>query len=42
MKKAEIEFPFTHDLDRLRNLLPENWYVRRQYPDLSELTEGCA
>jgi HEPN domain-containing protein len=34
----EIEFPFTHDLDRLRNLLPAGWRVKTEYPDLADLT----
>ncbi|MBI4470740.1 MAG: HEPN domain-containing protein [Acidobacteria bacterium] len=34
-----IEFPFRHDLDVLRNLLPDGWEVRRKHPDLAELTE---
>ena len=35
----EVEFPFTHDLDALRNLLPGSWSVRDTHPDLAELTE---
>ena len=35
----EVEFPFTHDLDALRNLLPGSWSVRATHPDLAELTE---
>ena len=35
----EVEFPFTHDLDALRNLLPDSWSVRDTHPDLAELTE---
>jgi len=34
-----IQFPFRHDLDALRNLLPDGWEVKRQQPDLAELTE---
>ena len=34
----EIEFPFTHDLDRLRDLLPEGWRVKSEQPDLANLT----
>jgi HEPN domain-containing protein len=34
----EIEFPFTHDLDRLRDLLPEGWRVKSEQPDLADLT----
>ena len=30
-----IDFPFTHDLNALRNLLPDSWPVRE---DLAELT----
>ena len=35
-------FPFTHDLDALRNLLPDSWEVRAACPDLAELTEWAA
>ena len=31
----EVEFPFTHDLDALRNLLPGSWSVRDAHPDLA-------
>ena len=34
-----IDFPFSHDLDALRNLLPYGWPVRADHPDLAELTE---
>ena len=34
-----IEFPFTHDLDALRNRLPEGWAVRAAHADLAELTQ---
>ena len=34
-----IEFPFTHDLDALRNLFPDGWPVRTAHADLAELTE---
>ena len=34
-----VEFPFSHDLDALRNLLPGSWSVRDTHPDLAELTE---
>ena len=34
-----IDFPFRHDLDALRQLLPETWSVRRTHPDLAQLTE---
>lgn len=33
-----IEFPFRHNLNALRDLLPAGWRVKEQYPDLSELT----
>lgn len=34
-----IEFPYSHDLDALRNLLPDGWSIREDLPDLAELTE---
>ena len=34
-----IHFPFTHDLDALRNLLPNSWSIWSTYADLAELTE---
>ncbi len=34
-----IDFPFRHDLDALRHLLPETWSVRRTHPDLAQLTQ---
>jgi HEPN domain-containing protein len=39
LASQEIPFPFRHDLDALRNLLPDGWEVKRQHPDLAELTE---
>jgi HEPN domain-containing protein len=33
-----VEFPFTHDLDRLRDLLPGKWDVKNEFPDLAGLT----
>jgi HEPN domain-containing protein len=36
---SQIDFPFTHDLDRLRNLLPEGWQVKANFPDFAELTQ---
>ncbi len=33
----QIPFPKTHDLNRLRDLLPEGWTVK-EMPDLSELS----
>ena len=35
----EVTFPFTHDLDALRNLLPGAWAARATPVDLAELTE---
>lgn len=35
----EIAFPFTHDLDALRNRLPEIWLVHTAHSDLAELTQ---
>jgi len=35
----EIEFPFSHDLDRLRDILPAGWSVKTKCPDLAELSE---
>ncbi len=32
------DFPFTHDLDRLRNMLPEGWAVKEDSPDLAGLS----
>ena len=34
----QTEFPYTHDLDRLRDLLPEGWSVKEEFADLSGLT----
>lgn len=33
----QVDFPFTHDLDRLRDLLPGRWTVK-EMPDLAELS----
>lgn len=35
----QIDFPFRHDLDLLRNLLPNDWQTRTDHPKLTELTE---
>ena len=35
----EVTFPFTHDLDALRSLLPAAWAARATPVDLAELTE---
>jgi len=34
----QIPFPKTHDLNRLRDLLPEGWDVKEDFPDLAELS----
>ena len=34
----QTEFPYTHDLDRLRGLLSQGWTVKEDPPDLSGLT----
>lgn len=34
-----VEFSFTHDLDALRNSLPDSWTIRTTHADLAELTE---
>lgn len=39
LASQQIPFPFRHDLDALRNLLPDGWVVKLQCPDLAELTE---
>lgn len=35
----QVDFPFTHNLDRLRDLLPEGWAVKEDFPDLARLSE---
>ena len=34
----QIRFPFRHDLNELRDLLPAGWNVKTQHPNLSGLT----
>lgn len=34
----EINFPKTHDLDRLRELIPQGWEVKEKFPQLYELS----
>ena len=34
----KIHFPRTHDLNILLDMLPEDWTVKNEYTDLSELT----
>jgi len=35
----QIDFPRSHDLDALRNLVPDGWQVRQEHPDLADLSE---
>jgi len=35
---AGINVPRSHDLDALRNLLPEGWRVKAEHPDLASLS----
>jgi HEPN domain-containing protein len=35
----QIEFPRSHDLDMLRNLVPDGWWFKIEHPDLADLTE---
>ncbi|HLE90010.1 MAG TPA: HEPN domain-containing protein [Anaerolineales bacterium] len=34
----EIPFPQTHDLDRIRELIPEGWKVKERFPQLYDLS----
>lgn len=34
-----IDFSYTHDLDALRNQVPDSWAIRETHSDLAELTE---
>ena len=34
----EIPFPYIHDLDRVRDLVPIGWQVKTAHPDLAALT----
>ena len=34
----EIDFPRTHDLNILRNLVPDSWQIEAAHPDLASLT----
>ncbi len=34
----QVDFPFTHDLNRLRDLLPDGWTVKEDFPDLAGLS----
>jgi HEPN domain-containing protein len=35
----EIDYPFTHDLNALCNLLPDSWPLPADHSELAELTE---
>lgn len=35
----QIDFPRTHDLDALRNLIPVDWQLKTAHPDLASLSE---
>lgn len=35
----DVDVPRWHNLDALRNILPEGWSVKHECPDLAELTE---
>jgi HEPN domain-containing protein len=35
----QIDFHRIHDLDALRNLLPNDWSMKTKFPDLAALTE---
>jgi HEPN domain-containing protein len=34
----QIEYPYTHNLNVLRNLVPEGWNLKEENPDLAALT----
>jgi HEPN domain-containing protein len=38
----QIDFPRTHDLDRLRGLIPSRWSVATAHPDLAALSAWVA
>ncbi len=35
----QIPFPFTHDLDALRDLIPPDWVLASEHRDLADLAE---
>jgi HEPN domain-containing protein len=35
----QTRFPFRHDLDELRELIPQGWDITRVHPDLSALSQ---
>ncbi len=34
----DIQFPHTHDLDRIRELIPKGWEVKEKFPELYDLS----
>jgi HEPN domain-containing protein len=34
----QISFPLVHELNDLRDRLPEDWAVKNEYPDLKQLS----
>ena len=39
LTSLQIDYPRTHDLDTLRNLVPDGWQLKDAHPDLVRLTE---
>ena len=37
-----LDVPHLHDLNAVRNRLPDSWTLKREYPDLAELTVWAA
>lgn len=35
----QMDFPFTHDLERLLDMLPKDWEMKEKLPDLTELSD---
>lgn len=35
----QVDFPWRHDLDALRNLIADDWQLKADHPDLASLTE---
>ena len=35
----QVHFPKSHDLDGLRNIIPEGWQLKKSHPDLADLSE---
>ena len=38
LELEQIDYPYIHDLNALRELLPDSWSVRVDHPDLTELS----